>query len=219
MVWAAPAGREPAPAITSLGPPGLTGAGGGNGGYGGSSLFGAAGGNAYGSLTAPSDLGSGGGNTTGTTPYNLGGAGGGALRLTVNGTFALDGRLSADGLPAVGPASGGGSGGSLYLTAGILTGAGTISAAAVRAIRPMAVAAAGAASRSIMAPTSSVEGFSPCGGSGAVIGGAGTVYMAPNKGQNTLPQAHCGQWRAARNQHAAVGSRAGSIWASAAGRW
>ncbi|NQT93863.1 MAG: hypothetical protein HQ559_13975, partial [Lentisphaerae bacterium] len=83
----------------------------------------------YGSITAPTNIGTGGGW------YNLGGGfnhGGGAMKLTVGGTTALDGDLSADGvgIPDGGTdsAMGGGSGGSVWLTTSALTGSGTITA-------------------------------------------------------------------------------------------
>lgn len=151
-------------------------------------MFGAAGGISYGSLTSPSSLGSGGGNTTGTTPYNLGGAGGGALMLTVNGTFALDGRLSADGLPGVGPASGGGSGGSLYLTVGLLTGAGAISTSGGAGDPPYGGGGGGGRIAVYYGTNRFSGGMFARGGPGAVVGGAGTVYIAPSRSEGPLPQ-------------------------------
>jgi hypothetical protein len=110
-----------------------TGGGGGYGGYGAAggnygSLSGgsiAYGGITYGSVTAPRDMGSGGGSYY---SRGLGGSGGGAVRLNVTGLLLLDGRISAEGSPAITEGSGGGSGGSVWVTAGTLAGAGTISA-------------------------------------------------------------------------------------------
>ena len=58
----------------------------------------------------------------------IGGAGGGAIGLTVTGTLQVDGRISASGLAGSGRSTGGGSGGSIYLRVGTLTGSGVISA-------------------------------------------------------------------------------------------
>jgi hypothetical protein len=57
-----------------------------------------------------------------------GSEGGGALRLTVGGALLVDGRLSADGNAGLQDDSGGGSGGSIWVTANQLTGDGIISA-------------------------------------------------------------------------------------------
>ena len=90
------------------------GSGGGYGGVGGDSQYGMAGGSSYGSVTMPLDLGSGGGSGDG-------GPGGGAIWLEVGGVLRVDGSMLSDG-PSVGYAYGGGSGGSIYLVAGIFSG-------------------------------------------------------------------------------------------------
>ena len=161
----------------------LTGSGGGYGGMGGPSLAGAPGGISYGSFSEPTLPGSGGGNTTGTSPYNLGGAGGGALELTVTGTLALDGRISANGLTAVGVASGGGSGGSLWVRTGKLTGKGSFSANGGAGDFPYG--GGGGGGRIFLQPTGTqvtnpFSGvFSARGGAGAIAGAAGTIYIVP----------------------------------------
>ena len=58
----------------------------------------------------------------------MGGQGGGALRLSVGGILTVDGQLSADGKAALQDNGGGGSGGSIWATAGAVTGNGFISA-------------------------------------------------------------------------------------------
>lgn len=98
------------------------GSGAGHGGAGARSTSGALGGTPYGSITAPLAHGSAGGRGTG----GAGGAGGGVVRLSVGGTFTLDGRVSANGLNGVPDNAGGGAGGSIYLTAGTLAGQGAI---------------------------------------------------------------------------------------------
>ena len=104
--------------------PGGWGRGAGHGGVGGTAYgYGGLGGDAYGSLTAPTLWGSGGGSGSG-------GPGGGTAVLSVAGTLRLDGVLSADGAAyrdCCGNA-GGGSGGSVWISAGTLTGAGSITA-------------------------------------------------------------------------------------------
>jgi hypothetical protein len=79
---------------------------------------------AYDSITDPSDHGSGGGsNSNDGWP---GGTGGGRMLLQVAGTLQVVGLLAADG---AGPANaGGGAGGSINITAGALSGSGTIRA-------------------------------------------------------------------------------------------
>ena len=78
----------------------------------------------YGSIREPDDLGSRGWSTSGAY-------GGGAIRLNVSGTLRVDGSVSADSddYSAGGPPKGGGSGsgGSVWVTAGTLTGNGVIS--------------------------------------------------------------------------------------------
>jgi hypothetical protein len=103
---------------------GSSGTGAGHGGLGGRSATGYAGGSHYGSVLQPTGLGSQGGGGDGGD----GAAGGGAIRLQVGGTLDVQGRLSANGLSAVPNNAGGGSGGSLWITATTLTGAGPIQA-------------------------------------------------------------------------------------------
>ena len=85
-------------------------------------------GQAYGDAIAPETLGSGGGSQL---YYNgVGGAGGGRVRLDVDGQLDFLGAISVDGQDA-GAASiggGGGSGGSLWISADTMVGAGTVSA-------------------------------------------------------------------------------------------
>lgn len=97
------------------------GSGAGHGGKGGGSACGLGGGNSYGSVTEPITLGSGGGD-------GGGGAGGGAIRLTVDGALRLDGVISANGMSSVNGDDGGGAGGSIWIVAEALAGAGLVSA-------------------------------------------------------------------------------------------
>ena len=95
-------------------------------GAGGNSQSGALGGTNYGSAIQPVLRGSGGG--VGANVYISGCEGGGAIRLTVGKTLSLDGALSASGIPGIQDDSGGGSGGSIWISANRFTGTGNIRA-------------------------------------------------------------------------------------------
>ena len=100
------------------------GGGGGYGGAGGSGDNGSnPGGQTYGSVLQPTDLGSSGGR--GFDGWT--GSGGGAIRLAVTGTLDLEGSISANGA-ASGSACGPGSGGSIWVTTGVLKGQGVFQA-------------------------------------------------------------------------------------------
>jgi len=102
------------------------GSGAGYGGEGGYSAT-APGGTVYGSPTQPIDMGSGGGAGSGPQ-YAFGSYGAGAVRLRVGGTLTVDGSISADGFDGSQDGSGGGSGGSIWLSAGTVRGSGSITA-------------------------------------------------------------------------------------------
>ncbi|MBN2451204.1 MAG: RHS repeat protein, partial [Lentisphaeria bacterium] len=123
-------GYQPVAAAPGNGPGGGWGAwgtighGAGHGGAGGGQAPGY--GLAYGSADEPVDLGSAGG---GLQDGGLGGAGGGAIRLVVTGTLTLDGRISANATAPSGAwYPGGGAGGSIWITADRLSGAGVLQA-------------------------------------------------------------------------------------------
>lgn len=101
--------------------PGGGGEDGGGGGYGGRGGF-VNRGRTYGSENYPTDLGSGGGGAHSTA------RGGGAIQIVV-GALTLDGLISANGLQNdYGWNRGGGSGGSLFVSAGTLSGGGLFTA-------------------------------------------------------------------------------------------
>ncbi|MGH7274129.1 MAG: hypothetical protein ACREIQ_06725, partial [Nitrospiria bacterium] len=103
---------------------GNNGSGGGYGGEGGSSGGGVRGGRTYGSANAPVEPGSGGGSTT----QGPGGSGGGAIGLEVMGTLTMDGVISSNGQSGTTAddfGAGGGSGGSISVTAGRIMGGGS----------------------------------------------------------------------------------------------
>lgn len=154
--------------------------GAGYGGTGGdNSSRDALGGVGYGLATEPSDLGSGGGNAF----RAQGGAGGGAIRLTVNGTFMIQGSVVASGL--VGGVSseqwynygGGGAGGSVLLTVGTLAGAGTIGANGGAGGHGYCGGGGGGRIAIYCGSNGFVGSISACGaGSGIGRGGASTIY-------------------------------------------
>jgi hypothetical protein len=103
------------------------GGGAGHGGAGGNSASGREGGGCVGSVTQPTAFGSGGGSTR----FNsAGSAGGGAVHVTVGGVATLDGDVWCDGQAGTVPnyADGGGAGGSLWIWANQILGAGKIHA-------------------------------------------------------------------------------------------
>jgi hypothetical protein len=106
------------------------GGGGGHGGVGGTSLAINAGGSSFGSSTNPTTVGAGGGGAAGAA----GGNGGGIIKLDVTGTLNIDGSIIADGddgdsvsLIYTG-GGGGGAGGTIWLSAATISGAGSLSA-------------------------------------------------------------------------------------------
>ena len=156
------------------------GGGGGHGGQGGSGS-GCGGGSAYGSLTQPTIWGSGGGRCEYVATA---GSGGGAVRLSVAGVLTVDGHLSAKGTDGAVNGSygtGGGSGGSIYLTVGTLAGAGVIAANGGSGPVPGGGGGGGriAIYRHTVAGPVTVS-IGAYGGSGYQVGGFGSIYLATN---------------------------------------
>lgn len=157
--------------------PVFTGGGGGFGGNGASggglSAFGGA---SYGLFTEPGNAGSGGASLLGG---GLGSAGGGAIRLTVTGTLVVNGRISAEGGQGLYDGSGGGSGGSIWLNAGLLAGGGLISANGGMG-NGFGLYGGGGGGGGRIAIQSGMNLFlgaiSARGGGGSARGGAGTIY-------------------------------------------
>jgi hypothetical protein len=163
--------------------------GGGHGGYGGQHANG--GGTVYDQVNSPAFGGGRGGNGSGTNVPPLGGLGGGVLHLTVNGTTRVDGMISAAGLNGDGY-SGGGAGGSLWLSLNTLTGTGSISA---RGGNGNNLGGGGGGGRiAIFYNTNFFNGSAwACGGSGYENGGAGSVYLKDNnRAGDLLTLDNCG---------------------------
>ncbi|MBK8231180.1 MAG: hypothetical protein IPK72_11445 [Candidatus Eisenbacteria bacterium] len=142
---------------------------GGNGGWTQTS----GGGLTYGSVTEPVTLGSGGGRDV-NSGYD-GGKGGGAIRLIVGGELRVDGGLRSDGVDCSGLDAGGGAGGSIWVTAGSVTGAGAISASGGKTLRNGGGGGGGRVA--LYADAYLFSGtLKACGGQGSVYGGAGSIY-------------------------------------------
>jgi hypothetical protein len=156
---------------------GPVGGGGGHGGYGSPGAgLGATGGASYDSITSPATTGSSGG----FSPPTFAGRGGGLIRLTVVGPLIADGRISADGTPGLAPGAGAGSGGTVFLTVGTLSGAGVISA---NGGAGNGLGGGGGGGRiALYYGANSFSGrLSAYGGAGTIgSGGAGTIYTKAN---------------------------------------
>ena len=151
-----------------------SGSGAGHGGSGGQSAGanGTTGGVAYDSIQQPTLLGSGGGPGY----AGVGGAGGGSIKLVVGGAMRVDGSVTANGANGVNERSGGGSGGSIWLSAQSFTGTGVLSANG-GAGEPAQGGGGGGGRISLWYDTNGFSGSSFAGGgSGYVYGGAGTIY-------------------------------------------
>ena len=159
----------------------LDGSGAGYGGIGGMSSSNAVGGTTYGSYSQPANLGSAGG----ASYARFGGNGGGAIQITAGGTFIVNGTISADGANGTNSRSGGGSGGSIWLTAHVVSGSGAIHAQG-GAGEPTHGGGGGGGRIAIQSDANTFTGsMTAYGGTGAKIGGAGTVYTQLT-GQNGL---------------------------------
>ncbi len=153
-----------------------SGSGAGHGGYGGISSSNALGGNVYDSIFQPVDKGSAGGNGIG----GAGGIGGGAIKLVIGSALQLDGSISANGADATNSRSGGGSGGSIWISAGTVAGTGSISANGGMG-EPIHGGGGGGGRAAVYFGTNAFTGsYSAHGGTGFVTGGAGTVYTKTN---------------------------------------
>lgn len=152
------------------------GSGGGHGGIGGNSASGALGGTNYDSEMFPTLRGSGGGSGSG--PYLTSSVGGGAIHLAVAGTLGVDGLISASGSDGIQDDSGGGAGGSIWITAGKIRGGGAL--AANGGDGDLYGGGGGGAGRiAVYSPMNTFTGsVSVVGGDGASPGGAGTFFSS-----------------------------------------
>ncbi|MFA5392803.1 MAG: hypothetical protein WC306_03965, partial [Candidatus Paceibacterota bacterium] len=155
-------------------------AGGGYGGNGGDNGRNA-GGLSYGSSVAPTALGSGGNSDSG-------GFGGGAFKLIVSGTATINGTLSAVGGTGASGFSGG-AGGSVWISSGVLAGAGSISVNGGTNTNPGSGAGGGGGRIRLEYADNTFTGtITFTGGIGNQTGEAGTI-LEDNTSSNTAPSA------------------------------
>ncbi|MEA3515212.1 MAG: hypothetical protein U9R34_07055, partial [Nanoarchaeota archaeon] len=156
--------------------------GAGYGGNGGIDYEVDVGGSSYGSLSAPTDLGSGGG---GGYYCNLGGGGegGGSILINVTNILDISGSITTDGGDGQANCagyperdSGGGSGGSIYLITGTLSGNGIISSSGSSGDTHGGCGAAGRIAVYYTDNTSFTGLITVSGGTGYTTCGDGTLY-------------------------------------------
>ena len=156
------------------------GGGAGHGGFGGAGFItNATGGFTYDSPQTPTQSGGSGG---GGNVSSFGGIGGGVIELNIQGTLEIDGSMTANGTRGSGIAGGGGAGGSIYLTAGSISGPGAIAANGGGGANSLG-GGGGGGRIAIIAGANSFSGtINGYGGAGANPGGAGTIYLRTASG-------------------------------------
>ena len=150
------------------------GIGAGHGGYGGLSSGNL--GTWYGSALNPNNTGSGGGSSS----YGAGGIGGGYLHLAVVRILKLEGTISVTGTGGDALNSGGGSGGSVWISADDILGNGLITAKGGDGKGTGGGGSGGRVGIYLQKPMSFEGHLHAQGGSGQVAGGAGTLYIRDN---------------------------------------
>lgn len=151
------------------------GTGAGHGGYGGLNTGNL--GTWYGSAFNPNSTGSGGGSSN----AGAGGKGGGYLHLTVVRIVNLEGTITVDATNGDATNSGGGSGGSIWISADDILGNGKLSS---RGGNGNGVGGGGSGGRIgiYLQKRMSFEGVLTAeGGNGQEVGAAGTLYILDNK--------------------------------------
>ena len=151
------------------------GTGAGHGGYGGQNTGNL--GTWYGSALNPNVTGSGGGSST----HGSGGKGGGYLNLEIVRELQLEGTIKVDATNAQATNSGGGSGGSVWISADDILGNGLLSA---RGGNGHSLGGGGSGGRIgiYLRKPMSFEGLLTAeGGTGQEAGAAGTLYILDNK--------------------------------------
>ncbi len=176
-----PLGEDPGPGAGVQASWGGSGAG--HGGWGANSATGAAGGRHYGSVLQPVLMGS----QSGPSDSGPGAAGGGAVRLEVAGTVTVNGRLSADGAGAPVNNTGGGSGGSIWITAQAIAGEGSIRANGGPGEWVDGGGGGGGRIALYYGQLEFAGALTAVGAGGSGIGGAGTIYTrAQSEAQGQL---------------------------------
>ncbi len=159
-------------------------AGGSHGGLGGQWSGGVAN-PTYGSVTNPVLLGSG-GSSRGDAAIP-GGNGGGRIALAITGGITNDGRIVADGQAGSGFNSGGGSGGSIKISADSLSGGGTIEADGGGNEVGGGGGRIAIYVNSLAVATNRITAAGGIGFGGGGAGSAGTVYLGIPPGPLSLP--------------------------------
>lgn len=153
-----------------------SGSGGGYGGAGGVSWYGEPGGITYGSSNQPTSFGSPGGISPTLAGFSQGG---GAIHLTVSGRLTVNGKISANGNDGVIDGAGGGSGGSIWVTAQAFTGNGSLTANGGAGESDEGGGGGGGRIAVYGGTNNSFLGnISVAGGSGAATGQNGTIYIS-----------------------------------------
>jgi hypothetical protein len=112
---------------------------------------------------------------------SIGGEGGGALRLRAQGTLIVDGEISANGSDGRVDGSGGGAGGSLWISVDSIAGSGLV-AARGGAGEPFLAGGGGGGRIAIYSPTQLFHGvLSASGGPGYRPGETGTVFLSTDR--------------------------------------
>jgi hypothetical protein len=148
-------------------------------GYGGNGARGSSTGNAgsaYGSISQPNNIGSGGG---GDGCGGAGGRGAGSVKLTASGETNILGNISAKGADGSGGCgTGGGSGGSIWIVTGTLSGNGNLFAKGGVGGGSYRGGSGGGGRIAVYYTTdnSSTISYQAYGGAGSYPGGAGTVF-------------------------------------------
>jgi hypothetical protein len=184
--------------------------GAGHGGVGGNGGWMAGpGGGTYDSITAPILFGSGGGGGHGQN------RGGGAIQLAVDAMLTINGTISVNADPADpvnGGYDGGGSGGSVWLTATRLTGAGTITANGQPASYYLS-GSGGGGRIAVYTGINQFTGFASADGGigGYQSGGNGSVYFSTN-----VPSSLASWWPGENSAEDIIAGRNGTLLGGAA---
>lgn len=160
-----------ASSVTGYGP--YRWGGGGHGGSGGN--YGEGAGSTYGSSASPSLVGSSGGGGAGTAGAN----GGGRIRLNITGALSNSGTISAAGQSAsVLLAQSAGSGGSIWITSGSISGSGTYTVAGGTGSQQGAGGGGGRMNVSFSSGASTTATFDVSGGAGGEFSGGSGAGQA-----------------------------------------
>ena len=122
---------------------------------------------AHGSTTSPTDLGNG----------PTGSPGGGQVYINIQNALLLDGIIGADGADSDSSSRGGGSGGSVFIQAGTLTGHGIVTTNGGSGGGSGGGGGGGRVAVVVQSFNSFLGSFEAHGGTGRACGGAGTVYI------------------------------------------